>query len=283
MKRLNSAQFLTAAAILCAGTASGQAIVLIATGAAAGFNPTLGVGPNEKAEVAIYNNCRWPVEAEVRVTPYAPDGAAHPAYNPETITRTLPANGFSFVPLDLLPTVDNIAYADVAVGPAFTQGSANSCFAPGLTLIQAAIAIRPSAGGAPREVIPVKWSGPSFKSGNVSPNADGVVGPQTIGSFVMPVSRGDKVQIPIENTCASVRGGTFVLTYSGGGGNDVVLAEVDLEPGERKVVSVTPLEPDGTNNADDIWLWVSADPPGPFACPDAIKTAFLYKTGPSRF
>lgn len=283
MTRLNSTLLLAATAMLCSGTASGQAIVLIATGSAAGFNPSLGVGPLEEAEVAIYNNCAWPVDAEIRVAPYAPDGAAHSAYNPKTITRTLPAKGFSFVQLNLLPTVDNIAYADVALGPVFTQGPASSCSAPGRTPIQAAIAIRPSGGGAPRAVIPVKWSGPSFKSDDTSPNADGVVGPQTIGSFVMPVSRGDKVQIPIENTCASVRGGTFVLTYTGGDGNDVVLAEVDLEPGERKVVSVTPLEPDGTNNTDDIWLWVSADPPGTLACPDAIKTAFVFKTGPSRF
>jgi len=231
--------------------------------------------------MAIYNNCSWPVEAEIRVTPYSPDDAAHP-YNPETITRTLPAEGFSVVPLNLLPTVDTIAYADVAVGPALTQGPANSCSAPGLAPIQAAIAIRPSGGGAPREVIPVKWSGPSFKSDDTSPDADGIVGPQTISSFVMPVSRGDKVQIPIENTCADVRGGTFVLTYTGGDGNDVVLDEVDLEPGERRVVSVTPLEPDGTNNTDDIWIWISADPSGT-ACSDAIKVAFIYKTATPRF
>jgi hypothetical protein len=280
--RLKSTLLLAATAILCAGTASGQAIVLIATGGAAGFRPTLAVGPTEQAEMAIYNNCSWPVEAEIRVTPYAPEDTAHP-YNPETITRTLPAKGFSFVPLNLLPTVDTIAYADVAVGPAFDQGPASSCSAPGMAAIQAAIAIRPSGGGAPREVIPVKWSGPSFKSDDTSSDADGVVGPQTMGSLVMPVSRGDKVQIPIENTCADVRGGTFVLTYTGGDGNDVVLSEVDLEPGERKVVSVTPLEPDGTDNADDIWIWISPDPPGTLACPDAIKTAFIYKTGSSRF
>jgi hypothetical protein len=279
--RLKSTLFLAATAILCAAAASGQAIVLIASGAPSGFNPTLAVGPTEQAEMAIYNSCSWPVEAEIRVTPYSPDDAAYP-YNPETITRTLPAEGFSVVPLNLLPTVDTIAYADVAVGPALTQGSANSCSAPGLTPIQAAVAIRPSGGGAAREVIPVKWSGPSFKSDDTSPDADGVVGPQTISSFVLPVSRGDKVQIPIENTCADVRGGTFVLTYNGGDGNDVVLAEVDLEPGERKVVSVTPLEPDGTNNTDDIWLWISADPPGT-ACSDAIKVAFIYKTATPRF
>jgi len=91
------------------------------------------------------------------------------------------------------------------------------------------------------------------------------------------MNKGGKIQIPIENTCASVRGGTFLLTYTGGDGNDFFLSEVDLEPGTRTVLSVTPPESGGaTDSSGQQWFYIGIEADGDNTCSDAIKVAFIY-------
>jgi hypothetical protein len=119
------------------------------------------VGQHESAKIGLYNRCPLPVDLEIHVTPYPPDGLAGPDYAPYTIPMTIAGEGFQYGDVLVQPTAYGLAHADIDIVPAAVQSQTHACFAPGQDLLLAAVGVFSTINGSIRNVFPIKFKGPS--------------------------------------------------------------------------------------------------------------------------
>ncbi len=172
--------------LLLVPPASAQSLVLIAT---------VTIASPETGTIAAVNACSYPVDLLVEIAPYWQDGDAELSPLPPK-PLSLAAGEIKTMPLELIPSVDGIAYADVKITPGPRQGPAGSCFAPGQRLVHAAVAV---------------FSDDRLSSliqGGTEPQNNPSAGRGDFGPFIqvgvpalVPLRKGDNLQFRAANAC----------------------------------------------------------------------------------
>jgi hypothetical protein len=273
--------------LLWLGAASAQSIVLVAGVLPIAPSKHIAVAAADSAIIGVFNGCALPVDIEVNVSPYPSDGVMT-TYEPYTIPLTIYGQGFQYGEVHL-PAADAVSHADIEIVPASTDDAANACFAPGQDLIRASVGVFTSDGFI-RNVFPIKFQGPSDSSDNagvaIQPLHDRIV-VRRQAQELLPVNPGDVVEIAAANDCTTAQKTTGAVLVVNAYDNPLPF-EIDLDPGERKIISLVPVDsaapaPTEGYTAPAGAYWVLVDPSSArdrtrVACSNVIRVGFIYKS-----
>jgi len=278
-----------ASALLSCSSANAQVIDELALTLPIYLSKHITVGQLQDARVGVYNGCSLPVDIEIHVTPYAPKGAARLGYEPYMIPITVPGEGFQYGDAELRSSAPNGAHADIEIVPAPTQRQTNACFAPGQDLIRATVGVFSAIDGSIRNVYPIKFKRPSNNAdtdqADFRPLDDRVVVRYEEEKLV-PVNPGDILEFAAANDCSTdqkAKGEILVLNSTDG----PMPFSIDLEPGQRELLSIVPVDPGIPPAGEGYWVLVSPLSSGEHALPrclaDSIKVGLIYKPAHARF